>query len=208
MARSRKREMADHIEEPDDSGEEAKAPKKDPTEPVRYEKAPEEVSVRVARVMSKWHKELHNAGVTVACEFAIAGRNSKGVKPAIMVRGHAQVAKIKRNNIHARLEGASDALLTIDMEAFGGMNAAKQDALIDNMLACLLVKREGNAPDGEVEIDTDDRPKLKVKHYDSVIEIHSDVLARHGDSMPNAPTIRKLVDDCRQLSLFPSSLAV
>lgn len=212
MPRSKKDQMTALMDEQarddaQDAPMEEIKPDKEPAQPVRYEQAPDTVTARMNRIMEKYHGEMKEAGVIVGCVSAIAGKNSKGVKPAIVVRGHPRLSAIKRieerDQIAAMNSGGNviDVRMVIDQNAYDEMNAAKQDALIDDALSSLMLKREGNKPEGEVKVNGAGRPVLKLRHHDEVIEIHASVLARHKADHPSFPAISRLVQDFQQLEL-------
>lgn len=169
---------------------------------VVYENAPDTVYATVARVMKEYHKELTDAGVTVGCTFARAGKNKHGHKPAVMVHGFPKDAKVNKTDQKARLNGAKDAQIIFDATVWDGLSDPQRRALIDHELTHLVLKREGNTEDGPIVMDDAQRPKLAMRLHDTEIGVFKEVIERHGKDAPDWRQVNHVREQYAQLTLW------
>lgn len=142
-----------------------------------YDTAPEEVIDLINETIEEFHPELVEAQVTVDAMFAY---DEKGGFP-VKAGGYPAFATIKITSLKNRVKGMADAEITIDAEAFKGMNKEQQKALIDHELYHLLVVR-----DKESNIKTDDanRPKLRIRKHDHQMGWFKAIAIRHKQNSP------------------------
>lgn len=177
--------------------------------PTTYQIADEEVCELLADVMRQYHADLTDAGVRVACLFAL---NEKG--PAIKHGGYAALACVRVVALKDRVTKHHDAEVHIDERAWADLRHGQRVATLDHELTHLRLKRfwrkpvldENKQPTGRDECgwDTDDlgRPALKLVPGDwSAGDGFAAVVARHGaDAIEfrNLATCRALAENARR----------
>ncbi len=143
-----------------------------------FERAKDGVNVQVAKIMEKYHGDLHKSGCTVDVLMASPTTSEQGeVESAPLKKnGYPCVALIKIVGLADRVAGLSDVMLKIDAEKWKEMSMKQKDALIDHELTHLIVKTD---KDGNAKRDDQDRPKLQMKRHDYELGIFTDVIRRH-----------------------------
>jgi hypothetical protein len=182
------------------------AGEKDKAERTTFHCAGDEVEALVRRVMQK-HSDLNEGDLTFSALFAKAGKNSKGPKPAITEHGYPVLATIKKSNAKARLDGAHDFMIILDENAWEPMSRNQREALVDEQLRRLALKREGNTEEGEIQLDDAGRPKLQTIQFDVHFSGFKENLAQYGNDSPKKKEIAQCIDDWRQMELFSSNKA-
>jgi hypothetical protein len=192
------KDAAERIHSNGDSGD------SDPDEPsnrksIGYDHCPTEVSKMIEDAMNRWHPELSQARVEIRPLFALAYSRSGEAIPAIKVRGHAVLAKIKITSLEDRVRGLGDAKLLIDGARWERMGHNARLALLDHELEHLQVDEE--------ELDDAGRPKLKMKHHDWEISGFDDVMKRQGENSIELQNVALLKERFAQLLIpFPDAL--
>ncbi|HEY1186671.1 MAG TPA: putative metallopeptidase [Gemmata sp.] len=156
--------------------------------PTTYTIADAEVRELLADVMDRWHPDLRDAGVRIACLFA---SNPSG--PAIKHAGYAALACVRVVALKDRVTKSHDAEVLIDERAWAGLRYGQKVATLDHELSHLQLKNfwrrpvldRDNRPTGQEETgwESDDlgRPKLKLVPGDfSAGDGFRAVIARHG----------------------------
>lgn len=141
-----------------------------------YERAPQEVEERAARIIGTTHKELQEVGLTVDFLFA---RNDEG--DAVTDKGYPAVAVVKIVPLKDRAAGRRDAEIVIDAVAWEQMTEAQKDALLDHELLHLIVRR---TDDNSYDYDDLSRPKLKMRLHDIQAGWFLEIAQRHGEASP------------------------
>lgn len=202
-ARKPKPESASFQDETPLPGSE-KEPKKPrvAAERIKIVPAPESVEAFCRRVMKEHHPELVEAGVTLACNYATAGKNAKGDKPALKVQGHPVIATIRKASEKDTAQDSADITITIDAARWKDLTEAQTKAEIDAVLCRVAPRREGNTEDGEFLKDANDRVKLRYNIPDLHISGFTSNCERYGREAPPAKSLLKFKEDNNQLLMF------
>ncbi len=201
--RSRKAEMDASIPEPESNGDGEVATEETPkvaAERVQITKAPDTVVAFCRRVMKEHHEELADAGVTIAVNWAAAGENAVGAKPALKFKGHPVLATIKKASEKETAQDMADLTITIDKHRWKDITDDEEmQAAIDACLCSVSLRREGNTEDGAVQQDANDRPKLKLMHPDLLIMGYKANVERFRRKAPPTKQLLKFEADNKQL---------
>lgn len=167
---------------------------------IGYEHPPKEVYDLIDQAMTKWHVELVSAQVKVAPLFARAYDRHGDAIPAIKVRGHAAIAKIKITSLEDRVRGLGDAKLVIDGARWERMGHNARLAMLDHELEHLELDED--------KLDDAGRPKLKMKHHDWEMAGFEEVARRQGENAIELAQIHQFHERYgTQLQLFPAGNA-
>ena len=147
-------------------------------------------------VMEKYHMELFGAEITVTifmCEKVDKFGNSTH-EPAIIRRGQRCDATIKKASPTDL--GLGSGLLIMNIDALYWEDASDDDriALIDHELCHFQLKR--NAKTNEIELDGNDKPKLKAVPHDIEVGVFYDVIRRHGPDCADYKAMVNLHASC------------
>lgn len=149
-----------------------------------------EVHERLDRVVSLYHPELRDAGVTFQVRFAEGKEDASGeIKPPIMAQGYPAAAKVRIVSYSDRVNGMADAEITIDKGEWDMLSERECDALLDHEVTHIELKMKTvKDEDGEetevLDRDDLDRPKLKMRRHDNQIGVFHDVVRRYGRASP------------------------
>lgn len=139
----------------------------------------------VYQVMEKYHPELAEHGITVTVFMAekVDKEGNSTKEPAIIVRGQACSAEIRKAN--QRELGLGSGLLIIEVDALEWDNMPEKTriALMDHELCHFVLKKEKKT--GMVKLDGNDKPMLQGVHHDREIGIFYDVIRRHRIISPD-----------------------
>src|SRR5438067_1054915 len=127
---------------------------------ITYQQCPRTVDDIVSRIIAEHHKDLEEAAVTVGCLFAHADLNKDGepMQPAVKLHGWPCAAVVRITPYKKRVQGITDAEITIDGSWWEKATSEEIDALLDHELYHLIVKRDEK---GVIQEDPHGRPKLK-----------------------------------------------
>jgi hypothetical protein len=163
---------------------------------IGYEHPPAEVTDLLDDAMTRWHVELVEARVKVKPLFARAYDRHGDAIPAIKVRSHAVIAKIKITSLEDRVRGMGDATLLIDGSRWERMGHNARLAMLDHELEHLELIED--------KLDDAGRPKLKMKHHDWECAGFDSVAKRQGENSIEAQNLAALRERFAQLLLpFP-----
>jgi len=163
---------------------------------IGYEHCPPEVIRLLEDAMTRWHPELVEAVVEIKPLFALAYSRSGEAIPAIKVRGHAAIAKIKITKLEDRVRGMGDATLLIDGAKWERMGHNARLAMLDHELEHLDVDPE--------KLDDAGRPKLKMRHHDWELSGFDEVMKRQGENSIELQNVALLKERFAQLLIpFP-----
>lgn len=158
--------------------------------------APKEVQDVCTRMMSKYHGDFCDAKLDVQVMFAKAARNEGGELEAnpIVIAGQTREAKTKIISHEDRVASKGkigDVRITIDEDAWNDLSSGERDALIDQQLSSIELKK-----DSEDEVKRDDfgRPQLRKVRPDNVIILYHGVQERHKDNSPEYREMKAWVD--------------
>lgn len=135
----------------------------------------------LAAVVHKWHRSLHDAGVTWDVLMA-----SNDTGPAVKSGGNPVAVDVRIANLIARVKGARDVEVVIDLAWWDNASAKHRRALLDHAAIRIeLAKIKGYDPEtGEISCARDDvnRPKLAKRKGDWCAgNGYRNVVERHGE---------------------------
>jgi hypothetical protein len=165
-----------------------------------YSKADDDLNRTIQSVMSKYHKPLIDAGVSIDCLVA----RCEDEHP-IKVRGLPALGTIKITGIRDRSLGLGDAIMTIDGEAMPSWNERRLQSLIDHELNHLELVI--NKKTGEVKRDDLDRPKLKIRLHDHEFGWFDLTARRFGNDSIEVSQAQGLIECARWIQEFLPGLA-
>lgn len=166
-----------------------------------------EVHDRLERIIDQYHPELRDAGVTFALRFAEGKEDAAGeVTPPIRVGGYPASAKVRIVSYSDRVNGMSDAEITIDKGEWDMLTEREADALLDHEATHLelklkVVKNEEGEETEVIDRDDLDRPKLKMRRHDQQIGVFHGVVRRYGRAAPEHRLWEALAEKREQLWL-------
>lgn len=143
-----------------------------------YERAPAECWEICAKMMSLYHTELEEFGVTIDLLFATMRPDS--VKPGavtLKLHGYQVAAYVKANPYKLRVQGHADAEIVIDGDRWHEWTDNMKLALMDHELEHIGLKKN---KDGEQMYDDLSRPKLFTVPHDHQFGWFDSIARRHG----------------------------
>lgn len=137
-----------------------------------------EIIELVGSVMSEYHPDLMEAGVTIKTLWAYARRDKNGMPkgPALKLHGYPALATIKVNSEDDRIQGKTDLTLKIDLDNWPELDGEERVALLDHELEHAVLIRD---KDGQIELDNCNRPRIKLRPHDYQLGGFFNVLQRH-----------------------------
>lgn len=149
----------------------------------------------VAEATRMYHPRLNEAGVTVGVVMAEAKVDENGDPqgPALVVRGHAVLAKVRVVPAKERVQGLMDAEIVLDGDRWPLLSREERLAVLDHELAHLQLA---------AEVDDAGRPKLRLRHHDYEFGWFVEVAERHGAASQEVQQARAVFDEAGQ-ALFP-----
>ncbi len=142
--------------------------------PKEYSQCPTEVTSRAEALIKKFHPDLKAAEVTIDYIFV-----SSDAPAPLKLHGVRALAIVRIVSTKDRAKGQSDAEIQIDELAYDAMTPAKRDALLDHELEHLVVKRNQQ---NEFAIDSNNRPKLKMRPHDVDVGWFETIAQRHKEN--------------------------
>lgn len=144
----------------------------------------------VMECMILYHRDLANAGVTVALLLASGPRDDSGelTGPAIKHSGYPAKAVIKITNLKERAAGLEDVILILDGDHCDEWSEQETAAIYDHELShpVLVVK------DGAIVRDDLGRPKLRMRKHDFQVGWFFDVAERHKEYSTEAQQLKEV----------------
>lgn len=146
--------------------------------------------------LSGFHGDLQEVAVTVGMEWVTRGENDDPDSPVLKLHGDPALMVIRITPLRYRMQGAPDAIISIDKEAYGTLGEDAKLAAFDHELTHLLLSR-----DDQDHPQTDDafRPKLKMRPHDWVLGGFTSVVKRHGMAAIECQMFRSIAKDHGQL---------
>ena len=165
-----------------------------------YRIAPPELIAQVQTIMREYEAELDAVGIRVDTLLAFADRNDQGEKtgPAIKAKGYPADGCIRSTNLKDRVKGLGDAEMILDGDKWQEMNSEEQDALIHHELHHLVPARKA---DGELILDSHNRPKIRMRLHDIELGMFIDVARAHGMASGEVQAMQMLVASNGQVLL-------
>jgi len=160
--------------------------------PVTYQRieSKEQRHNDVMDAMRHYHKDLADAGVTVALLIASGPRDSHGelMGPAVSHGGYAAKAVVKITNLKDRAAGLEDVVLILDGDHIDEWTDREADAIYDHELAhpVLVLKK------GKLVRDDLNRPKLRMRKHDGQFGWFFDVAERHKEHSTEAQQLKEV----------------
>jgi hypothetical protein len=148
-----------------------------------YTTCPAEVILFAQGVMTKYHPDLNEVGVTIDYLFA---HNQKG--DALTLRGQKCAAIVQVMKLADRVVGTSDARIRIDYEWWNEHDDPDREAMLDHEHEHLVFAKSHRDDKGYLVCKKDDigRPLLKLKPHDLETGVFLSVVARHKDRSQEA----------------------
>jgi hypothetical protein len=129
--------------------------------------------------VEKYRPDLKKIGVTIDTLICENVDDDGETHDAVKRSGGIPVAGlITINSTKLRATCNGDALIQIDGHKWSAMTDDERDALMDDLIYGIEVQVDD---DGIVELDDQQRPKIKLKPFEYVIAGYRDVAARHGE---------------------------
>lgn len=147
----------------------------------------------IRQVLGKYHQRLVCAEVKVGVFFTRASRNSFGEieSPAIICRGSPAYAVTRLTSPKERVFVPYDAIIEIDEDQWSDYLSEEQRvALVDHELTHLEIIRKN----GEIELCSDSRPKLRLQNYDWQSTGFLEVLSRHRENSLELQDLNNVLD--------------
>jgi Putative phage metallopeptidase len=155
-----------------------------------------EVYAILEDVLTSWHPELVEAGVTIGVQVAWPGEDGDSGKSAVMLHGYECAAVFRITPYKWRVRGVEDAVIEIDGSTWERLNAEERAALIDHeVMHCELVRDK----EGGIKSDANGRPKLRTRLHDIVIGGFSAIARRHGEAALEVQEARSIQEAYGQL---------
>lgn len=153
----------------------------------------------IKRVCNAHHPDLKKAKVTFAPLFVHAAEDAEGDPKgaAIVHQGREVLAKTRVINVRDRVHGLADIEIMVDGDRWEELDDAQQEALIDQQLESLELRRENES--GEVILDDIGRPKIIIRPPDFIVAGYRAVCERHGVNAPEVIAMRKVEEDYGQI---------
>lgn len=140
---------------------------------MKYDTVPQETLELIHSVLTEYHPDLCNNGVTVDALFALADE-----KP-LKVGGYPVIAFIKINSTKLRIKGLADCEITIDKQIWESLTERQKISLLDHELTHINVKKD---KDGVTKTDDCNRPALSMRRHDYQLGWFREVANRHGEN--------------------------
>lgn len=148
-----------------------------------YESAPTEVREMLSELLRSWdvHKPLLDCGVTIQVQMAYPEKDEDGNPKgdAIKLHGRKALGLCEIINEQNRASGMKDARITLDGDAWADMSVARQKALLEHECYHLSVNINKN---GVLQLDSNGRPKLRLRKHTVEIGWFAAVAERHGSA--------------------------
>lgn len=171
-----------------------------------FQECGDEVTRLINQVMTKHHKELADAHVTIHAIGARRESKREGAIQALKAEGLPVAAKIQITSLQDRTRGVADAKLTIDMLGWDMMATTRKEALIDHELMHLSVVQlratKKNPYAKGVRFDDLGRPMLKIRPHDWRLTGYAEVVERHGEASVESAAFMHFRAEFGQLNLF------
>lgn len=155
--------------------------------------APVDARDLLAEVLELYHPDLVSAGVTIYLAFA----NSEGNGPPVKLHGYPKAAVVRINAYAKRVEGLTDATITVDGDEWPNWSDEERAALMDHEAFHLEVVRDKKT--SQYKTDNAGRPKLKMRLHDYEMGGFDLIARRHGKAAFEVQAARTFKDQRGQL---------
>lgn len=160
-------------------------------------KGPADLRNFVMETISAYHPRLTEAGVTIGVLVADPTERdmNAGEAPFLKLHGYPCYAVVAITPAKQRVLGIPDATITIDGEAWKGLDDDERAALIDHEATHLELVRNR---DDQLVCDDHGRPKLKMRLHDVIVGGFRDNIRRHGAKSIEGQQLNALFVEYRQ----------
>lgn len=164
-----------------------------------YDRCPQSVHDRVARLVDLYHPELKQAEVTFDLMFVSRDDDDDSTAPVLTFRGVPALAIARIVPSKERAKDCADAEILIDRDRFTESTPEQMDALLDHELYHFMVQK---TEDGVIKTDDQHRPRLKIRPHDYDFGWFEAIARRHGPASIEVQQARQMFEANGQ-SLFP-----
>jgi hypothetical protein len=156
-----------------------------------FEECPRLVRDMAAPIIEKYHPDIQEYGVTIAYMFATSSTDA----PALTHGGHAAAALCRINSDQERAEGLTDCSISICEATWDELDDDEKNALLDHELYHISVTFD---KEGQVKLDGNGRPKIRLRKHDIVVGGFHVIVKRHGIAALEAQHVREAARKFRQ----------
>lgn len=157
----------------------------------RYDEADREAVERMTAIRDKYHPELSAIRIGLLVIY-----DDEEDKQVLKHGGYPAAALARIVSERDRAAGMCDAQIIIDQSTYRRMTEKQRDALLDHELNHFEIAHD---KDGAPRMDTNERPKLKIRKHDHQFGWFDAIADRHGEHSVEVRQARELVDATGQL---------
>lgn len=157
----------------------------------RYDEADLEAVERMAAIRDRYYPEL--AGIRIGMLIIYDDDEDKQV---LKHGGYPAAALARVVSERDRAAGMCDAQIILDQSSYRRMTEKQRDALIDHELHHFEVMPDKS---GAPRMDTNERPRLRIRKHDHQFGWFDTIAERHGEHSVEVKQARQLVDESGQL---------
>jgi hypothetical protein len=154
------------------------------------------VPKHVREIVEYLAKNHYQDLVEVSTTFDLLFVTTDKIGPALRCRGAAAYAVIRATTAKERTKHLADVEILIDRAQFEKMEKPTQYALLDHELYHLQLKRDKH---GEAKLDSQQRPKFKMKVHDREFGWFDEIARRHGEASIEVRQARWIIKETDQL---------
>lgn len=159
-----------------------------------FHKADESVMGVVRDMIREHHPDVEGAGVRVGVIMVEPATNEDGevVAPAVKFAGAEAVAVCRKVARKMRTLLPYEAIIEVDMNRWQELSDESRAALLDHEITHIEVVR---GDDGQVAMDDDLRPKIRLRPDDFILTGFYSVIERHGADALEYQSVSRLIDE-------------
>lgn len=157
----------------------------------RYEEADREIVDRMNAIRDEYYPELKPIIIGMLVIY-----DDEEDKQVLKHGGYPAAALARIVSERDRAAGMGDAQIIIDQSSYYRMTEKQRDALIDHELHHFEVVYDKS---GAPRMDTNERPKLRIRKHDHQFGWFDAIADRHGEHSVEVKQARQLVEETGQL---------
>lgn len=157
----------------------------------RYDEADREAVERMTAIRNQYHADL--AAIRIGLLVIYDDDEDKQV---LKHGGYPAAALARIVSERDRAAGMCDAQIILDQSSYRRMTDKERDALLDHELHHFEVVQDKS---GAPRMDTNERPKLRIRKHDHQFGWFDAIADRHGEHSVEVKQAKQLVDDTGQL---------
>jgi len=143
-----------------------------------YTQCSPEIHKTARDIMHTHHPDLFANEPSFLCIFVDAGIDEEGnPKPAIKHQGYPCAGIVKLTNAADRACGKPDFVIQLDHQVWSRTEEEGRTSLLDHEITHVEPDLD---EEGEYQVHSDGRPRLKMRRHDIEIGIFHEVIERHG----------------------------